>query len=113
VIELNRSGKEKRARRITTRPEPTIIGNCDVLELHCRQKAPNVQPSNRGMLLVARSQHQIYQQLIHSFEKHDLNNLWVKGVQHAKPCKVFRMVAVCNSAMPVIALRQPRFYRKK
>jgi hypothetical protein len=29
VIELKRRRKEKRARRIETRPEPTIYGNCD------------------------------------------------------------------------------------
>jgi len=29
VVELKRDGQEKRARRILTRPEPTIIGNCD------------------------------------------------------------------------------------
>jgi hypothetical protein len=29
VIELKREGEEKRARRITARPEPTIIGNCE------------------------------------------------------------------------------------
>jgi hypothetical protein len=29
VIELKRGGKEKRARRVTARPEPTIFGNCE------------------------------------------------------------------------------------
>jgi hypothetical protein len=29
VIELKRQAQEKRARRVATRPEPTIIGNCD------------------------------------------------------------------------------------
>jgi hypothetical protein len=29
VIELKRRGQEKRARRVVTRPEPTIYGNCD------------------------------------------------------------------------------------
>jgi hypothetical protein len=29
VIELKRRGQEKRARRMATRPEPTIIGNCE------------------------------------------------------------------------------------
>jgi hypothetical protein len=29
VIELERGGKEKRARRVTARPEPTIFGNCE------------------------------------------------------------------------------------
>jgi hypothetical protein len=29
VLELKRRGKEKRARRLMTRPEPTIIGNCE------------------------------------------------------------------------------------
>jgi hypothetical protein len=113
VIELKRSGKEKRARRITTRPEPTIIGNCDMLELHCRQKAPHVQPTDDQLPLVAAWQQLFYQQFIHSLEKHELNNLWVKGVQKAERCMAFRMVAVCSSAMPVIWLSTPRFYRNK
>ncbi|WP_156382561.1 hypothetical protein [Acidovorax sp. Leaf160] len=29
VIELKRRAQEKRARQMATRPEPTIIGNCD------------------------------------------------------------------------------------
>jgi hypothetical protein len=29
VLEDQRSGKEKRARLVVTRPEPTIIGNCE------------------------------------------------------------------------------------
>ncbi|MBK9575202.1 MAG: hypothetical protein IPO43_22215 [Rhodoferax sp.] len=29
MIELKRGSQEKRARRILTRPEPTIFGNCD------------------------------------------------------------------------------------
>ncbi|HVL44137.1 MAG TPA: hypothetical protein VM407_04855 [Acidovorax sp.] len=29
VIELKQRAQEKRARRVATRPEPTIIGNCD------------------------------------------------------------------------------------
>jgi hypothetical protein len=29
IIELKRRGQEKRARRMATRPEPTIIGNCE------------------------------------------------------------------------------------
>ncbi|MFT4242724.1 MAG: hypothetical protein QM569_10615 [Acidovorax sp.] len=29
VIELKRRTQEKRARRVATRPEPTIFGNCD------------------------------------------------------------------------------------
>ena len=60
-----------------TRPEPTIIGNCDMLELHCRQKAPNVQPANHRLQVVATQQHTTYQHLIHSRQKVDLNNLWV------------------------------------
>jgi hypothetical protein len=29
VVEFERCPKEKRARRVRTRPEPTIFGNCD------------------------------------------------------------------------------------
>jgi hypothetical protein len=29
VIELKQRGKEKRARLVLTRPEPTIFGNCE------------------------------------------------------------------------------------
>jgi len=45
VIELKRKGEEKRARRKMTRPEPTIIGNCEgwnfIVGKNAKEKSPN------------------------------------------------------------------------
>jgi hypothetical protein len=57
VVEFERAGKEKRARRVRTRPEPTIFGNCDSWSFIVGKKAAvgdrkifmldPLQPNNR------------------------------------------------------------------
>jgi hypothetical protein len=69
VIELKREGQEKRARRVTTRPEPTIFWQLRKLELHCRQKGLDGKPQTLGMVVVATQQHEFYTQVIHNFQK--------------------------------------------
>jgi hypothetical protein len=46
VIELKRSAQEKRARRMATRPEPTIIGNCDSWSFIVGKKPAGKSPSD-------------------------------------------------------------------
>jgi hypothetical protein len=47
------------------------------LELHCRQKAWDVQPEQDQDLVVATLQQDIYPQLIHKLTQEILDNLWV------------------------------------
>jgi len=47
------------------------------LELHCRQKAWDVQPEQDQDLVVATRQHDNYPQLIHKLIPGILDNLWV------------------------------------
>jgi len=47
------------------------------LELHCRQKAWDVQPEKDQDLVVATLQQEIYPQLMHKSRSNVLNNLWV------------------------------------
>jgi len=46
VIELKRRTQEKRARRVATRPEPTIIGNCDSWSFIVGKKPAEKSPSD-------------------------------------------------------------------
>ncbi|MBU0746124.1 MAG: hypothetical protein KKB95_06050 [Gammaproteobacteria bacterium] len=46
VIELKQCAQEKRARRMATRPEPTIIGNCDSWVFIVGKKLARESPSN-------------------------------------------------------------------
>ena len=64
MIELIWFGQEKRARRIRTRPEPTIIGNCDWLGLHCRQKVWRAKPKKSLEGKVASQQQKLIHRLI-------------------------------------------------
>ncbi|WP_157982650.1 hypothetical protein [Simplicispira lacusdiani] len=64
VFELPGGTQEKRARRLMTRPEPTIFGNCDWLELHCRQKAGKKKAVSQPSRVVAGRQQVFYPQLI-------------------------------------------------
>jgi hypothetical protein len=64
MFELPGSTQEKRARRLVTRPEPTIFGNCDWLELHCRQKAVQKKTEPQSLRGVAGWQQEVYPQFI-------------------------------------------------
>jgi len=54
VIELKRGGKEKRARRVVTRPEPTIYGNCDSWDFIVGKKPSPYSPKNHRDLQLQR-----------------------------------------------------------
>jgi hypothetical protein len=92
VIELKREGQEKRARRVTTRPEPTIFWQLRKLELHCRQKGPDEKPQTLREAVVATQQHLFYQQLIHSFQNPRTDNMWAICGSSAKPLGVSHIV---------------------
>ena len=47
-----------------TRPEPTIIGNCDWLELHCRQKVWGAKSKKLLQGKVARQQQKVMHRLV-------------------------------------------------
>ncbi|MDH4465358.1 MAG: hypothetical protein QE290_15140 [Acidovorax sp.] len=47
VIELKWGAQEKRARRMATRPEPTIIGNCESWSFIVGKKGESGSQSSR------------------------------------------------------------------
>jgi hypothetical protein len=75
IIELKRRGQEKRARRMATRPEPTIIGNCEGWSFIVGKKpAPMTSPPPQARR-VAAVQQAFYTQLIHSQHPNNMGQL--------------------------------------
>jgi hypothetical protein len=83
MFEIDRTRPRKKGASWRTRPEPTIYGNCDVLELHCRQKAQGAHPQYRIRPGVAALQHKTYSQLIHrplrKIIEQVVGGLWISG----------------------------------
>jgi hypothetical protein len=48
-----------------------------MLDLHCRQKAPNEKTHKAHIFVVAVPQHEFYKQVIHNFNRIAMNNLCV------------------------------------
>ncbi len=63
-----------------TRPEPTIYGNCDVLELHFREIDPAVHAKNRRKSPLRGGNTGVMHKLITDMVDMSLNNVW-------KPCE--------------------------
>jgi hypothetical protein len=76
VIELKRHRKEKRARLIATRPEPTIYGNCDSWNFIVGKKPCAYSPK----ISIQRSLQGRNKRVVHNLltieEMKDLDNLW-------------------------------------
>jgi hypothetical protein len=111
-LNSNGVGKEKRARRVVTRPEPTIYGNCDswnfIVGKKPRQyrrggaKAGSLQASNRSFI------HSLSTKLVGKC----WDNMWAicgSAVQHPKSS---RIVVGSVFDMRLIADAQDEFYRK-
>mgnify|MGYP006154064271 len=84
--------KEKRARLVATRPEPTIIGNCDGWGFIVGKLAHSHSPQ-LARQVIASMQVEIDEQLIHKTIRTPLNNLWtVCGSSVEGPLKYHFMV---------------------
>jgi hypothetical protein len=106
------AGKEKRARRVVTRPKPTIYGNCDSWSFIVGKKprAYSREQGQRGPLLTS-NKHVIHN--LSTFLGGKLwDNLWAicgSAVQHGTSS---RMVVSLLFDMPLIPGEVCQFYPK-
>ncbi|WP_298209951.1 hypothetical protein [Acidovorax sp.] len=111
VIELKRRPQEKRARRVATRPEPTIIGNCDSWNFIVGKKAAGESPLDciQRELLVCN------EDFMHSLFTVDttttLDNLWVSCGSAVHCTTTSRIVNPTPVNMQISVERKPLFYR--
>jgi hypothetical protein len=77
VIELKREGQEKRARRVTARPEPTIFGNCEGWNFIVGKKKCLHSPQSSNMKELQHSNIQFIHSLSTKFEGNYGDKLWV------------------------------------
>ncbi|CAN7499731.1 hypothetical protein LJR129_003455 [Acidovorax sp. LjRoot129] len=111
VIELKRSPQEKRARRMATRPEPTIIGNCDSWSFIVGKKPARKSPHEciEGELPGCNSE------IIHSLSTINtattLDNLWVSCGSAVHCTLPSRIVDHSPTNIPIMVEQGPLFYR--
>jgi hypothetical protein len=113
VIELERRAKEKRARRLKTRPEPTIFGNCDSWNFIVGKKA---YAHSRGSMTNGSLQGH-NSKSIHSLSTISvgkaLDNLWAACEWTVDGGKTSRIVGSSVFDMPVMGQAGCRFYLKR
>lgn len=68
--------QEKRARRVVTRPEPTIYGNCDSWSFIVGKKPPSYSPKNRPTPALRRHNKAFINNLLTNNAGHALDKLW-------------------------------------
>jgi hypothetical protein len=113
VIEIKRARKEKRARRLETRPKPTIYGNCDSWSFIVGKK-PRAYSRTRGLTrALQRSNMEHIHNLSTGLGGKLWDNLWAicgSAVQHGSSS---RIVVLPLFDMPLMADEVRRFYPKK
>jgi hypothetical protein len=92
VIELKRRGQEKRARRFVTRPEPTIIGNCEGWNFIVGKKPETYSPKNHDHKSLQYRNKNFIHSLLTILVNHCLNNLWANCGPLVNPAKSSRIV---------------------
>ncbi|MDF1484360.1 hypothetical protein PY257_04055 [Ramlibacter sp. H39-3-26] len=76
VIELKRRAQEKRARRVVTRPEPTIYGNCDSWSFIVGKKPGAYTPRHSSPGTLQHSNKKVINNLFTIGVNSFLDNLW-------------------------------------
>jgi hypothetical protein len=76
VIELKRRRKEKRARLVATRPEPTIYGNCDSWNFIVGKKPAPYSPRIARQGSLQRSNKEFMHSLLTYLDEEFLDKLW-------------------------------------
>ncbi len=101
MIELKRRGKEKRARRVWTRPEPTIIGNCEGWSFIVGKKFRTYSPNTSHHESLQCSNRIFIHNLSTILDTHALDNLWASCGARVVPDISSRMVnlsiSICHS----------------
>jgi hypothetical protein len=111
-LNSNGAGKEKRARRLVTRPKPTIYGNCDSWSFIVGKK-PRAYSQTEGQTRPLQGSNM---DVIHNLSTilggKRWDNLWAicgSAVQHGNSS---RIVIWALFDMPLMADEVPRFYPK-
>jgi hypothetical protein len=79
-LNLKRRRQEKRARRVVTRPEPTIYGNCDSWDFIVGKKGAPYSPKNRKFPSLRRHNMNLstaYQQIAWVGFEQVVGDLWI------------------------------------
>ena len=108
----NARGKEKRARQVATRPEPTIYGNCDSWSFIVGKK-PRAYSRVRGRKGTLRTSNRSFiHKLSTKWMSNWRDNLWAICGSAVNHMKLSRIVVGGPSDMPPIADEVPGFYPK-
>jgi hypothetical protein len=93
-LNLKRRRQEKRARRVVTRPEPTIYGNCDSWSFIVGKKGVPYSPKNRKFPSLRRHNMNLstaYQQIDLGRFEQVVGDLWIGTHAHRRiPHRGFR-----------------------
>jgi hypothetical protein len=111
-LNSNGAGKEKRARRLVTRPKPTIYGNCDSWSFIVGKKPRAYSRTEGRSSPLQRRNMELIHNLSTGMGGKLWDNLWAicgSAVQHGNSS---RMVVPALFDMPLIADEVPRFYPK-
>jgi hypothetical protein len=106
------AGKEKRARRMVTRPKPTIYGNCDSWSFIVGKKPRAYSRTDLRTESLQASNMQVIHNLSTKLGGKLWDNLWAicgSAVHHQKTS---RMVVLELFDMPLIGGEMARFYPK-
>jgi hypothetical protein len=111
VIELKRRAQEKRARRVATRPEPTIIGNCDSWIFIVGKKRVESSPALAGKGSLPDCNRDFIHSLFTDPDPMLMNNLWVSCGSAVHEPGASRMVEQKLFNMHITVEQTPAFYR--
>jgi hypothetical protein len=112
VIELKRRGQEKRARRMATRPEPTIIGNCEGWSFIVGKMPASMSPKPRmASALLQRNKH-----FTHSLFTSSIRAAWTTCGLAVDELSMgyapFHNMTVASTVMSICIEQTPLFYPK-
>jgi hypothetical protein len=111
-LNSNGSRKEKRARRVVTRPEPTIYGNCDSWSFIVGKKPRAYRPRGRREGSLQTCNRILIHRLFTKTGGRCRDKLWaICGLPVEQP-ESSRMVGWAAMHMPLIQTPGPLFYRK-
>jgi len=105
--------QEKRARRILTRPKPTIIGNCEGWKFIVGKKPRTYSPKNSHHESLQCSNKNLIHNLLTVLVDHTLDNLWVNCGLPVERFNSSRIVDFGPFNMPVIRDDPAPFYPKQ
>jgi hypothetical protein len=110
IIELKRHAQEKRARRMATRPEPTIIGNCDSWNFIVGKKLVPMSPIPRiHSTLPHRNKHFIHK-LFTVNRRAGWDNLWASCGSAVNCSAAFHNMAEAIFDMSISIEQSSLFY---